>query len=245
MTSRAVYVLAAALLGAAASPQARAVITLNNGDSVALSTILASNDRQVNIGDKAFIFTTYTSASFPAANVSITGFIANNPNDGIGFDITGGFGDTTPGNGQSAEFNLLYTVSVQPGFLGQGYRIKDAGLLFNGAANGAGSYARVDESIFDPSGVPGQNLVATLMTVVPAGGPSNFQDYRDFTPQNFTSLEVNKDVQFLAVGAGDSASASFIRQTFSQVVVPTPGAVALFALGGVLVARRGRKSAPK
>jgi len=244
MTSRAAYLLAIAATGAAIAPQARAVITLDNGQSAALSTIL-SGDRMVNIGDKTFTFTTFTSANFAAQNITITGFIAPTPTDGIGFDITGGFGDTTPGNGQIAEFNLLYTVSVQPGAAAQGYRIKDTGLLFNGAANGVGSYSRVDESIFDPNGIPGQNLVASLHTLVNGSGPVNFQDYRDFSPQNFTSLQVNKDVQFLAVGAGDSASASFIRQTFSQIVVPTPGAVALFAAGGLLASRRYRKSEPK
>src|SRR5262249_12555313 len=139
---------------------------------------------------------------------------ANDPLQGIGFDITGGFGDPTPGDGQFSEFNILYNVEVDAPFVAQGYRIKDVGLLFNGAAVGMGSYARVDESVIDFFGQPGQNLLTTLSGNVTAGGPQVQQDYRDFSPNNYLKLQVNKDVKFLAVNPNDSASASFIRQSF-------------------------------
>ena len=50
-------------------------------------------------------------------------------------------------------------------------------------------------------------------------------------------VEVNKDVQFYAVPGG-SSSASFVRQTFSQI--PTPGAMALLGLAGIFAGRRRR-----
>lgn len=240
MTSRAVFLAVATGLAAALAPSARAEITLANGQAASLASILASNDRTVLIGDKKFVFSTFTSAHFPVANIFITGFIANNPLDGIGFDITGGFGDVVPGDGIISEFNLLYTVEVQAPFLAQLYRLKDIGLVFNGSAVGTGSYARVDESVFDFFGVPGQNLLRTLAANVTAGGPNIQQDFADFSPLFYSKFQVNKDVKFFAVGASHSASASFIRQSFSQLIIPAPGATALLGIGGLLAARRRR-----
>ena len=120
MTSRAMFLIAAAGLAATLAPSAQGVITLGNGDSATLASILASNDHQVDIGDKVFTFSTFTSSAFSSSNVSITGFIATNPNDGIGFDITGGFGDVNPSDSQISEFNLLYSVGISP-TCAQGY----------------------------------------------------------------------------------------------------------------------------
>ncbi len=239
MPSRAVFLSAAAGLAAAMAPLAQGAITLGNGQSAQLSDIIGPNnpDRTVNIGDKTFVFTTYTSAHFPATSVSISAFIAANPLDGIGFDITGGFGDLVAGDAIISEFNLLYTVEVNPAFLAQGYRLKDIGLAFNGAASGAGSYARVDESVFDASGL---NLLATLHANVTAGSSSVQQDFRDFSPSVYTKFQVNKDVKFFAVAQGNTATASFVRQTFSQTIIPAPGAAALLGVGGLMVARRRR-----
>jgi len=45
-------------------------------------------------------------------------------------------------------------------------------------------------------------------------------------------------VKFFANPNSGTATASVVRQTFSQV--PTPGSVALVALGGLVAARRRR-----
>ena len=241
MTSRAMFVVAATGLAATIVPSAQGVVTLGNGDTVVLSSLLApTSDHLVNIGDKTFTFSTYTSSVFPSSAVFITGFIAPNPNDGIGFDITGGFGDVVPGDNAISEFNLLYNVEVQQPFFNQGYRLKDIGLVFNGAATGLGSYARVDESVFDFDGVPGTNLLATLAAVANGGGPSALQDFRDFSPSTFRKFQVNKDVKFFANGTGGTSSASFIRQSFSQRIIPAPGAAALIGFGGLIALRRRR-----
>ena len=239
MPSRALFFTAAAGLAAMMAPLAQGAITLTNGQQALLSTIIGTSnpDRTVNIGDKTFVFTTYTSVQFPATSVSISAFVAANPLDGIGFDITGGFGDLTAGDSTISEFNLLYTVSVNPTFLAQGYRLKDIGLAFNGAASGAGSYARVDESVFDASGV---NLLSTLHANVTAGSSNTQQDFRDFSPSVYTSFQVNKDVKFFANGTGGTSSASFIRQSFSQRIIPAPGAAALIGFGGLIALRRRR-----
>lgn len=240
MTSRALFLSVAAGLAAGAASVSQGAITLGNGDAVSLQSILASNDRQVNIGDKTFTFASYTSSAFPVANVFITGFIASNPLNGIGFDITGGFGDVVPGDTLISEFNILYNVEVQPAFLQQGYRLKDVGLVFNGSATGNGSYSRVDESVFDFFGAPGQNLLTTLAASAIGGGASNLQSFADFSPASYTKFQVNKDVKFFANGTGGTASASFIRQSFSQVIIPAPGAAAMVGLGGLVALRRRR-----
>ncbi len=241
MTSRAMFIVAAAGLAAAMSTSAQGVVTLNNGDSVSLAALLApTSDHLVDIGDKRFTFTTFTSSAFSSSNVFITGYVASNPLDGIGFDITGGFGDVNPGDGAISEFNLLYNVEVQTAALAQGYRLKDVGLVFNGAASGSGSYARVDESVFDFFGAPGTNLLASLAAVANAGGPNTLQDFRDFSPQRYTKFQVNKDVKFFANGTAGTSSASFIRQSFSQVIIPAPGTAALMGFGGLVALRRRR-----
>jgi hypothetical protein len=240
MTSRALFLSAAIGLAAGVATSSQGAITLGNGEVASLQSILASTDHQVNIGDKTFTFASFTSSAFIASNVFISGFIAPNPLNGIGFDITGGFGDVNPTDGAFSEFNILYNVEVQPAFLQQGYRLKDVGLVFNGAATGAGSFSRVDESVFDFFGQPGVNLLTTLTASAIGGGPSSLQDFRDFSPANYTKFQVNKDVKFFANGLGGTASASFVRQSFSQVIVPAPGAAALVGFGGLISIRRRR-----
>jgi len=240
MSSRALRALAAAAGLASCAASAPAVITLNNGDTVPLTQILNSNDRQVQINDKLFTFVAYTSAQFPAAGLSITAFVAPVPTQGIGFDIVGGFGDT-PGDTTISEFNLRYTVEVLPAFIAQGYRIYDSELAFDGAANVPGSYSRVDESILNFFGQPGQNLIAnSSVYAYGSGTPLPYrQDRQVFGPPGYTKLELDKDVQFFANGADGSSSASFVRQSFSQIV-PAPGSICIVGIGALIAARRKR-----
>jgi MYXO-CTERM domain-containing protein len=217
---------------------AHAVFVLGNGDSVTLAQLQNSSDHQFQVMDKLFTILTYTSATVSPNDVSVTGFISANPQDGIGFDLTGGFGDV-PGDGQITDMNLHYTVEVVNPQLSQGIRIKDLGLTFNGTAVGTGSFARVDELVFDPNAPTGMDLVGSRHVFANAGPPatSQQQDAQTFA-STYSKLEVNKDIQFFAVGDNSQAAASFVRQSFSQT--PTPGGVALAGIAGLLLARRRR-----
>ncbi|HMN40991.1 MAG TPA: hypothetical protein PKE29_09105 [Phycisphaerales bacterium] len=230
----------AAIAVALSAGAAQAVFVIGNGQQVNLAAVLNSNDRQFQIGDKLFTILTYTSDTLPAANVSVTGFISANPLDGIGFDLTGGFGDV-PGNNVISDIVLRYTVEVTEPQLGQGIRIKDTALVFNGSSVGSGSYARVDESILDFFGQPGNNLLGTRQVFDIAGPPqqTQLQDYQEFADgASYAKLEIIKDIQFFAFGPNGQASASFVRQAFSQT--PTPGGSMLVALGGLILVRRRR-----
>lgn len=231
---------AAGALMLASAGAAQAVVTLGNGESIGLAQLLgAGSDRQFIVGDKLFEVESFTSNQFTVGQITIVGFHhPTNPNE-YGFDITGGFGDASPGDGIIHEFNIQYTVSVTPDFLAAGWRITDNHLLFNGNASGAtGSFARVDETVIDPvSGMPvGQKSV---FDIVQSGGNSTqLFDELIWGLPGFAMLEINKDVKFLAVDANSTASASFIRQSFSQI--PSPGAASLLALGVMAAIRRRR-----
>ncbi len=223
------------------APAANAIIVLNNGDQVPLTTLLApGSDRKFRVFDKIFTIESFTSNQFVPGQVTVVGFAhPTNPLE-FGFDLTGGFGDASPGDGIIHEFNIQYTVEIAPAFIPLGYRITDNHLIFNGNATGApGSFARVDETVINP--LNGQVLgQKSVFDIVNTTGPNTtrLSDELIFGPPGYTILEINKDVKFLAVTGGSTASASFVRQSFSQI--PSPGACAMLALGGVLTLRRRR-----
>ena len=225
-----------------ASEGAWASWTLGNGDTLAFAELFADgSDRTVYINDKKFVFESYTSAHFPVRDITLVGFVSASANQyglyNVGFDLTGGFADV-PGDSQVAEGNLQYTVEVMPEVYARGVRLCDVRATFNGGVSGEGSFARVDESIFDLD----TNTFLDQLSVFNLAGPpaeSRFTDYRDFCdqyPEGFRAFEVNKDFKFFSPTAEGTASASFIRQEFSQI--PAPGALALFGLAGCLARRR-------
>ena len=224
---------------AAVAPSAHAIVVLNNGDQVPLTTLLApGSDRRFQVFDKIFTVESFTSNQFNAGQVTVVGFHHPTNQFEFGFDLTGGFGDASPGDGVIHEFNLQYTVEIAPQF--PGFRITDNHLIFNGNATGApGSYARVDETVINPltGAVLGQKSVFDIVNLT---GPNTTQlsDELIFGAPGYHILEINKDVKFLAVDQGSTSSASFVRQSFSQI--PSPGAGALLALGGVVALRRRR-----
>ena len=215
---------------------AQATIVLGNGQVINLATLMSMEDRRVEIGDKVFNFESYTSAFFPSANISLIGFISEATNQyglhNVGFDLTGGFGDANPGSGQVHEANLQYTVAVQQSFYEQGIRLHDAQLLFNGDAEGLGSYARVDETIID---LDTNTLLGNMF--VYNNETTKLVDHIEFT-QGYRAFEVNKDLKFLAPLPDGISSCSFVRQEFSQI--PTPGAIALLGVSGLVGSRRRR-----
>jgi hypothetical protein len=217
---------------------AHAVIVLGNGESINLATLMGNgSDRQVIIDDKIFSFESFTSSQFDAANFSVIGFISAGTNQyglrNVGFDLTGPFGDGTLGDNLVHEMNIQYSVAV---------RLCDARLTFNGSAGGDGSFSRVDETIWDLD----TNTYLGEMDVYDIAGTPNTTklmqqvDFCDLYGTNgYRAFEVNKDLKFFAAHENDFATASFVRQEFSQI--PSPGALALVGLGG-LVARRRRSA---
>jgi MYXO-CTERM domain-containing protein len=241
---RSVVAAGAASLAAILGSSAQASITLGNGDIVLLSEVFAQTDRTVYIGDKEFHFESWASSVWQSSQITVSGFISQNANqyglNNVGFDLFGPFGDGTPGDGTVHEANLQYSVAVRPEYYDRGVRLCDARMTFNGAATGSGSYSRVDETIFDldNNAYLGQLSVYDLF-----GPPQTTQrvDGRDFCETGlpgFRAFEVNKNLKFFAHEVNDSATASFVRQEFSQV--PAPGAFALLSLAGLVGGRRRR-----
>jgi hypothetical protein len=223
---------------------AGAEIVLGNGDTVSLATVLASEDRRVRIDDKVFTFDSYSSSVFEAGELTLIGFIAANGSPGyrnVGFDLTGPFGEGNPGDGGVHEANLQYTVEVSAEAYERGIRLCDVKSVFNGSSGGAGSFSRVDESIFD---VDNNQFLGQLSVFDIAGDPQQTQleDYADYCLLNqgmgYRAFEVNKDMKFFAALESGFATASFIRQEFSQI--PAPGAIALLGAAGLVGSRRRR-----
>ena len=224
---------------------AHAVIVLGNGDVINLGTLMGNgSDRQVIIDDKLFTFESFSSSQFDASSFSVIGFISAGSNQyglrNVGFDLTGPFGDGTLGDNLVHEMNIQYEVSVLPDYYSNGVRLCDARLTFNGSAGGDGSFSRVDETIWDLD----TNTYLGEMDVYDIAGTPNTTklmqqvDFCDlYGTDGYRAFEVNKDLKFFAATDGGFATASFVRQEFSQI--PSPGALALVGLGG-LVARRRR-----
>lgn len=242
----ATFIAAAGGVLAAASP-ALASWTLGNGETVNMADVFAAgSDRTVYIDDKVFIFESAASAHFELRDITLVGFISTATNGhgfrNVGFDIVGGFGDAMPGDGVISEMNLQYQVAVNQSAYDQGLRLCDARLTFNGSAYGIGAFSRVDETILD---IDTNTFLGGLAVYDNAGPPrdTRYVDMKDFcegttngAAQGFRAFEVNKNLKFLAPGEHDAASASFIRQEFSQV--PAPGAIALLGLAGLASRRR-------
>lgn len=227
---------------------AHAVIVLGNGQSVNMADIFASgSDRKVMIDDKIFTFESIRSSVFGASQFQVVGFISAGTNQwglhNVGFDITGPFGDGTPGDGTYHEMNLQYSVEVAPEFYARDVRLCDVGLVFNGSAGGPGSIASVDETVWD---LDANRFLGNLRAYDYAGDEQETQltDYANFCEMydvhGFRAFEVNKDIKFFANTPNSFSTASFVRQEFSQIMAPAPGAIALLAAAGLIGARRRR-----
>jgi len=216
------------------------VVVLGNGDSIGLQDLIDGGGQFI-VEDKLFTIESWRSDVFDASTISVLGFISLNPNQwgqyNVGFDLVGPFGDGTPGNQVVHEGNIQYTVEVLPEYYQQGVRLFDVGLVFNGSSGGAGSFSRVDETVFD---LDTNTFLGNLSVFYNAGMPPQVQlsDQDVFSLTGYRAFEVNKDFKFFSPTAEGFATASFIRQEFSQI--PAPGALALLGAAGLAARRRRR-----
>lgn len=226
----------------AASCASADLIDITGG--VPLSDVIGN---QFRVGDKLFNITTFSSPpnQFDPTQITIIPYQAGNPLAGRGFDLTGAFQDFVRGDASISEFNLQYTVEIvddpnTPENEALTHFIVDNILTFNGNSGGnPGSFARVDESVFDfESGLLlGQKSVFDITRESDGMNEQQLQDMLLFAP--IKKLEINKDVKFFASTTCCDASASFIRQSFSQI--PTPGAGVLALTSGVVLLSRRRR----
>ncbi|HYE60384.1 MAG TPA: hypothetical protein VD997_00175 [Phycisphaerales bacterium] len=226
-------VLMALSLAGAASAQTMIDI---DQPGMTLANVLGHSFR---VGDKIFTFTqnSFLSDQFNANQIFISSFQNADPMTGVGFRLTGAFNDLTPGDLDPSGFMLTYSVTVAPEFAAQGYRLTHGQLRFNGAATGAGSFARVDETMRTAADM----LIGTGNVQATEGGP-NVYGHDFVSSEPVTHINVVKNVRFFAAGEGGTASASFVDQGFGQtVIIPLPGTAGLGLAGLGLVALRRRR----
>ena len=238
--TRSVASLALVLALAGSGSASASVVVLDNGESIVLQDLLDAGGQFI-VEDKLFTIESWRTDVFQSTNISVIGFISQNTNQyglySVGFDLVGPFGDGSPGDGIVHEANLQYTVEVLPQYYAQGVRLVDVGLVFNGSAGGPGSFSRVDETIFD---LDANSFLDNLSVFYNANTPPDIQyvDEELFSLQGYRAFEVNKDLKFFSPTEGGFATASFIRQEFSQI--PAPGALALLGAAGLAARRRRR-----
>ena len=96
----------------------------------------------------------------------------------------------------------------------------------------------MDETIIDADQNQLLKQLAVFDNALETGNITRLVDSVDFSPNGYRAFEVNKDMKFFAAHREDFATASFVRQEFSQV--PAPGVAALLGLGGMVASRRRR-----
>jgi hypothetical protein len=220
------YLIPALLAAAAATASAEIIdITLPN---TRLSAVIGN---QFMVGNQLFTVGAggFQSAQFNAADIFISPVINGDPLTGQGFRLFGAWNGIP--NAAASRFILTYDVDLTPEAIAQGNRFNLATLRFNGTATGAGSFARVDESVGTNEGA-----FDTLTVSAFGEGSSTLQDAGAVA--NLTHMRLITDAQFLAVGASGTAGASFIDNSFGQFIIPAPGAAVLLGMGLVMARRR-------
>ncbi len=206
-----------------------------SGDPVILADLLSGQVEGIIVGDKSFsefFYSTLPGDDMPAPeDINVFGFTDLDGNYGIRFH--GAFRDR-PGGGVSDAL-LEFTVEVTPEAQEQGYRISDAHLFAGGVGIGDDSEFTIDESFLQNNAT--LNAFATTL----GGGPleTKLSDWVYFD-ELYTSLRVTKDILADAGDTNQSARATSIAQTFSQVQIPEPATLSLLALAvlGIAAGRR-------
>ena len=96
----------------------------------------------------------------------------------------------------------------------------------------------MDETVIDLDRNQFLGQLSVFDTAMETGNFTRYVDGLDFSPNGYRAFEVNKDMKFFAAHVNDFATASFVRQEFSQV--PAPGVAALLGLSGLVASRRRR-----
>lgn len=210
------------------------------GDSVKLSSLTGNTEASIVAGDKKFsgFGYDYTGDMPTADGVNVRPIWDDlddtDPNTGnYGIRFTGAFVDL-PSSPGGSDANISYMVeATDPGKL-----ISDAHLSGNPALLGEfGSMSVVETflplgangehtmSIFDDESVPTPKLV----------------DWTFFNPP-VRKLNVVKDILAIATDGSQTATLSYVDQTFSQVPEPVTAAMAMLATVGLGLFVRRRES---
>ena len=231
----------------ASAEAADAGLTLGNGQSVNVATLMSkSNKGQVTIDGKMFTFKSFVSSSFARKKFSVVAFVSPKPNEfglrSVGFDIRGPYADLLRRDRYAATLHLSYTVELSQGDYLNHIRLYDTALGFDGMARGSGAVAAVTEGVRD---LDTHRYLGTLNTFDVAGPPhqtrlADMKDFRTNAMNGYRAFDVTKDITFFAIPKG-SATASYVRQEFHQVMAPTPGTLVLVASSGIAGAFRRRR----
>lgn len=208
----------------------------DGSDSVVLSDLLLNGEFSgVVVGDKIFsefFYSTLPNDDMPEPeDIKIFGF--QDLDDNLGISIHGVFWDLPEGGPSDAL--LRYTVEVAPDALAQGFRISDAHLFLGGVGVGDNSFLAVDESF--------QGVNQTLNTFATTLGGSLSQDLADevIFGELHTKLRVTKDILAFSGSTNLPAVTSIIDQSFSQMIVPEPASLVVFAIFGLGLATARRR----
>lgn len=208
---------------------------VNSVGSISLAALQSDPTSGIVVGDKIFTGFSYSRiGDMPvASDVLVLGF--KDPDGNWGVSFHGTFVDM-PG-GSFSDALIRFGVEVSPEAQAQGWKISDAHLFLGGAGVGDESVLTVDETFLGKN----ETLNAYISTIGP-GTNSQLTDATDFaTP--VTKLFVTKDIFASAAQGGFlPARATVIDQSFSQVQIPEPAAMALAGMSGLaMVAIRRRK----
>ena len=204
------------------------------GDAIPLSELVDNPGAAVQVGDKLFtVFTYHSTGDMPAASgVNVIPIEDDLGNFGIRFQ--GAFVDVPSSQGGSDAL-ITYDVEVTDPLR----LISDAHLIGNPALLGDFGSISVTETflplgnngeytltIFDDESLPNPVLAAWV----------------DFIPP-VRKLSVQKDILAIATQNSQTATLSFVDQTYSQIIIPEPVSILLLLTSSVGLIRVTRRRA--